>query len=198
MAIPNILKNFRVSADSVRKATDWFRQKVRDLHLQTIPHNIGLTTVNKPLIGHMFLFNYDAKYKDKLPYWDTYPLVLPFNIQSDRMWGLNLHYLPPDYRLMVLAALDKLVVDSKITDQKRMEMSWQILSESTRINYIKPCVHQYLLTGNHVQSKLLLIDSEEWLNAALLPFEAFKARDPNKEGRYNKFDKKQVWRDSLK
>lgn len=195
MALP-FLKNLKINSDSVKKAAEWFKQKIRDLHLQTIPHGIGLTTTTTPLIGHMFLYNYDAKYKEELPYWDTYPLVLPFNVKSDRFWGINLHYLPPEYRLMLLGALNKLVVDSKITNQKRMEMSWNILSESTRLNYIKPTVHQYLLKGNHVKSKLLLIDSEEWYNAVLLPLEAFKGM--NKDGKFVTVDKKQVWRDSLR
>lgn len=195
MALP-FLKNLKINSDSVKKAAEWFKQKIRDLHLQTIPHGIGLTTTTTPLIGHMFLYNYDAKYKEKLPYWDTYPLVLPFNVKSDRFWGINLHYLPPEYRLMLLGALNKLVVDSKISNQKRMEMSWNILSGSTRLNYIKPTVHQYLLKGNHVKSKLLLIDSEEWYNAVLLPLEAFKGM--NKDGKFVTVDKKQVWRDSLR
>lgn len=195
MALP-FLKNLKINSDSVKKAAEWFKQKIRDLHLQTIPHGIGLTTTTTPLIGHMFLYNYDAKYKEKLPYWDTYPLVLPFKVKSDRFWGINLHYLPPEYRLMLLGALNKLVVDSKISNQKRMEMSWNILSESSRLNYIKPTVHQYLLKGDHVKSKLLLIDSEEWYNAVLLPLEAFKGM--NKDGKFVTVDKKQVWRDSLR
>lgn len=195
MALP-FLKNLKINSDSVKKAAEWFKQKIRDLHLQTIPHGIGLTTTTTPLIGHMFLYNYDAKYKEELPYWDTYPLVLPFNVKNDRFWGINLHYLPPEYRLMLLGALNKLVVDSKISNQKRMEMSWNILSGSTRLNYIKPTVHQYLLKGNHVKSKLLLIDSEEWYNAVLLPLEAFKGM--NKDGKFVTVDKKQVWRDSLR
>lgn len=192
-----IFSNLKITPDTVRKASDWFKQKIKDLHLQTIPHNVGHSVTNKPLIGHMFLFNYDAKMKRELPYWDTYPLVLPFNIKSDRFWGLNLHYLPPDYRLMLLAALNKLVVDSKISKQKRMELSWQLIQESSRLNVIKPTVHQYLLTGNHVQSKFLLIDSEEWYNAALLPFEAFKSYDA-KSDRFVKFDKRTVWNDSIR
>lgn len=192
-----LFKNLKITPDTVKKAADWFKRKIKDLHLQTIPHNIGHSAITKPMIGHMFLFNYDAKMKKELPYWDTYPLVLPFNIKSDRFWGLNLHYLPPDYRLMLLATLNKLVLDSKITDQKRMEMTWQILLESSRLNYIKPTVHQYLLTGNHVQSKFLMIDSEEWYNAALLPFEAFKSYNKDKE-QFVKFDKRTVWNDSLR
>ncbi len=195
MAFPS-LKNFTITPDSAAKATEWFKQKVRDLHATATFHGVGHSRHNIPLPGHMFLFHYDAKLKDKLPYWDRYPLVLPFNVQSDRFWGLNLHYLPYEYRVLVLAALNKLVVDSKISEQKRMELSWALLRESMRIKYIRPCVHQYLLQGNHVQSKFLMIDSDEWIAACLLPVEDFaKAKKP---GTYTKFDKRQVWNDSLK
>lgn len=33
-----------------------------------------------PSIGSMFLFKYDAKYKDVLLYWDSLPLVFPLAV----------------------------------------------------------------------------------------------------------------------
>ncbi len=193
------LKNLKITPDSINKAKEWFGRKIKDLHFNASFHGVGHSRMNKPLPGHMFLFHYDAKLKDELPYWDTYPLVLPFNVKSDRFWGLNLHYLPPMYRLQLLAALNKLVVDSKISDQKKMEMSWGILKESTRLNLVKPCVHSYLFTGNHIRSNFMMIDSEEWYQAVLLPLEAFKRRDPlSEKAKYVNFDKKDVWIDSMR
>lgn len=46
-----------------------------------------------PIIGGLFFFKYDAKYKDVLPYWDRFPLLIPFTIESNRFFGFNVHYL---------------------------------------------------------------------------------------------------------
>ena len=193
----SLFNNLKITPDSIQKATDWFKRKIRDLHLGTLPYDIGFKNMKNPLVGHMFLFHYDAKLKETLPYWDTYPLVLPFNVLNDRFYGLNLHYLPYEYRLQLLGALGKLIKDSTISDQKKFELTWGILKESSRMNLIQPCVKQYLLSGNHVQSKLLMIHSDEWFNAVLLPLEAFKAKDKNKD-RFVTYDKHEVWRDSIK
>lgn len=195
----SLFSNLKVTPETIRKSSEWFKRKIKDLHLQTFPHNIGYAKYNKPMIGHMFLFNYDAKFKYELPYWDTYPLVLPFNIKGDRFWGLNLHYLPYEYRLQLLGGLSKLITDSKISEQQKFQISWQILESTARMNLVKPCVHSYLMTGNHIQSNLMMIKSEEWFNAILMPLERFESRDRNaSKEKYIKYDKHKVWNDSLK
>ena len=49
--------------------------------------------LNRYHIGRLNMFLYDPKYKDKLPYYDVFPLVLPIQRYSDGFLGINFHYL---------------------------------------------------------------------------------------------------------
>ena len=43
------------------------------------------------------MFVYDPKTKAKLPFYDTFPLVLPIDTFRGGFIGLNFHYLPTVY-----------------------------------------------------------------------------------------------------
>ena len=64
-----------------RQSRDWFRNLARNKRSVT-PQRI-ITTAPKaqmtrfPEIGFMYHFFYNPKTKDKLPYYDTFPLVFP-------------------------------------------------------------------------------------------------------------------------
>ena len=59
--------------------------------------------------GNMYMMFYDAKTKDKLPYCDRFPLVIPFDTVSVKngFYGINLHYIAPIARVGLLEQLYK-------------------------------------------------------------------------------------------
>ena len=48
------------------------------------------------------MFVYGPKHAKKLPYYDTFPLVLPLERYSDGFLGMNFHYLPIPLRMRLL------------------------------------------------------------------------------------------------
>ena len=66
-----------------------------------------------PMLGNMYLFSYDPKTKETLPYYDRFPLIIPFrpSVVSGKagsgpgFYGLNLHYIPPRLRARLMDAL---------------------------------------------------------------------------------------------
>lgn len=88
-------------------ATKWFAKKMQDYIVS--PEKIMSENRERAspsvLIGNMYFFFYDAKYKETLPYWDRFPLVIPIDFYSESFLGLNLHYL--DYKSRAIL-LDKL------------------------------------------------------------------------------------------
>ena len=48
------------------------------------------------------MFFYDPKFKKTLPYYDTFPLVLPLETYNDGFLGINMHYLPIPLRVNLL------------------------------------------------------------------------------------------------
>lgn len=56
----------------------WFRQRARDIRRvnrkQLMQSNEVIRT-SESVVGNMYMFFYDPKHKDTLPYYDTFPLV---------------------------------------------------------------------------------------------------------------------------
>ena len=136
-------------------------------------------------IGRLCMFFYDPKLKQKLPYYDRFPLVIPIQLYNDGFLGLNLHYIPPNYRAVLMDTLYNSVYRNKHLDEKkRIMISYQIVIGAARNRYYVPCVKRYLYT--HQRSKFFLIEPKDWNFALFLPTE-----------RFAKASKKRVFQESL-
>ena len=163
-----------------REAMSWFKDVVKKTQRAAFPastgrseltgdRNIGVT--GQPTIGQMYLFQYDAKFKDILPYWDVWPLIFPFDYAKNGFYGINLHYLAPNARVDLMLRLIKAQgASGNITENYKLKLNYNIIT-----NYppAKPCIKRYLF--NHVQGKGLYgISGEDWSYAAALPLQKFK------------------------
>lgn len=117
---------------------------------------------------------YLPKYKDKLPYWDKFPLVIPFGVEADSFIGLNLHYLPTAERVKLLTFLQK--HKTKKTTRQYMSLSYSVIKAAAHSDLFKPCVHRYL--KSHLRSRLVKVDHESWENVAVLPVQQFQKGSP--------------------
>ncbi len=170
MGTPNIFE--RVKRDpkfSPDNSSRWFRGRMAALTNGTT-YNIEPLMRNRKLDrfvlpGNMYAFKYDALHKATLPYFDQYPLVIPFRRKGIHFWGLNLHYVHPYTRGLLF---DKL---QQFKDPKdRMMFTWRLV-KSGNFPGAHRCVKQYLLT--QVRSQFLKIEEEEWKIALFLPFQKF-------------------------
>jgi len=126
---------------------------------------------NIPTVGKMSLFLYDPKGKDTLPFYDKFPLVIPFSMSSRSMTGINFHYLPPRLRVVLL---DKLIAISGLkhaSDNAKMKLSWNMLKAASVHKLVAPTVHMYLYS--HMRSQLAMIPQSEWHNTVTLPLARF-------------------------
>jgi hypothetical protein len=175
MATP--FEALRVDPASVKKSQQWYQQQIKNLKNLQNKTNTALRAGDETITpGHLYLFRYDPKHKDTLPYYDTMPLVLPFAWAQGGFLGINLHYLPYGLRFKLMGALLEQVTD--ITDvRSRARVSWAILNNSARFPGVAPCVKHYL--GAHIRSKFLNIPNDQWVAASMMPLEQFKGA--NKE-----------------
>ena len=132
----------------------------------------------------MYYFYYNPKNKTELPYYDKFPLILVLDITPDGFLGLNLHYLPLNYRLAFLDKLMDYAVLNDEDDPVRLRITYDILNASRSFREFKPCLKKYLY--GHVQSKILAVLPNEWEIAVHLPIQQFK-----------KATVEEVWQDSL-
>lgn len=160
-------------------AIDWYRQRASN---QRVTAGSMLTDTEygpkrraSPSPGDMFLFQYDPKTKETLPYYDMFPLVFPFEMLGDGFLGLNLHYLPPTLRGSLMTSLSSLQPKNS---QEGLALSYGILNKYSKFSYFKPCVKRYLYS--HVRSEFLYVSPEEWPIAIFLPLQQFKKASSGK------------------
>lgn len=187
------------TAAGIRKrgpqAREWLRNNIIDIFGTYNPKkrdNILYSSVNdilardgKKFVGKMYMYFYDPKTKKDLPYYDKFPLVFILEIYEDGFLGLNLHYLPPDLRLILFEKLLTLLSNKKYDERTKLRISYKIIKNVARFKLAKPCLKRYLTT--HIRSKIKNVPSEDWEIALFLPVETFR-----------KQIKEVVWNDSRK
>jgi hypothetical protein len=119
----------------------------------------------------MYFFYYDPKHKDKLPYYDRFPLVIPIERYPDGFLGLNLHYIHPKQRIILLDKLSEFANNDKYNETTKLRLSYDLLSSASKVYELQACVKRYLYS--HVESRFLEITADEWDIAALLPVHSF-------------------------
>lgn len=155
-----------------RQARDWFRNKARGTNVNATRMLSGPNMTSGIEPGQMYLFNYDPKYKQELPYYDNFPLVFPIDTVSGGFLGLNMHYLPLRQRAVLMDSLYDLVTDQRYDDKTRIRLSYSVLKGASKFKGFKPTIKKYL--NRQVQSRFLKIESVEWDIALFLPLQNFQ------------------------
>jgi hypothetical protein len=174
-----------------QEAIDWFRKQALQVSrvdkrqiLNTKMPFRRLQALSENSVGKMYMFVYDAKMKDILPYFDTFPLIFPIEFYGDSFLGINLHYLPPVARAKLMDALYSLINNKKYDKTTVIKLSYQILKNAARFKYFQPCIKKYLMS--HVGSPFIYIAPDEWDFALMLPTERFQGAN-----------KQRVFKDSM-
>ena len=128
-------------------------------------------TVTSIAPGRMYFYAYDPKHKDTLPLYDRFPLVIPVEMYSDGLLGLNLHYIRPNLRLALLDKLYETNNNKDFDETTKMQISYNLLQGAARFKNFEPCLKRYL--NAHIRSRIIEIPAHEWEVAALLPVDQF-------------------------
>jgi hypothetical protein len=191
--LENLLNNAERKGIVGRKSEDsikWFRDNARkttktvnSTRLMREEKDNLVNSWTNVGIGKLYFVNYDPKHKSTLPYYDTFPLVIPIHFYKDGFLGLNLHYLPPILRAKLLDALYDTLTNDKFNDRTKMRITYSILSSAAKYRHFEPCVKRYL--GKHFRSRFIRVPPDAWTPAVFLPVEGFE-----------KASTKKVWADS--
>ena len=149
----------------------WYRNRIKELGTPNTAELLRSGKLNKqPTPKHLNMFIYSPKGAKKLPYYDTFPLIMYLKPAEKGFYGLNFHYLPYALRARLLdaAGQDKLSVSAV---------------EGSRLT--KPTIKRYLF--GYLRSMCLKIEPEDNLTAIMLPVQRFKKASDSR-----------VWGDSRK
>jgi hypothetical protein len=101
-----------------------------------------------PRLYNLMYYDYKAKWRRDLPYYDKHPLVFVLEIDGKSFFGVNLHYYTPEERMGIAMSLAE-----------------------DRIPKFTKGAHKYLLS--EVRSPYLILAQKEWQTMSLLPVEEF-------------------------
>ena len=125
MARSKYIQSVVKAAKGRPKSTDWFRDKIKEFGQ---PKAMDLIRDGKqrrsPFFGRLNMFFYDPKLKAKLPYYDTFPLVLPLEGYSDGFLGINFHYLPINLRIRLLDRIVDFSTDTNFDEGTTLDVDY--------------------------------------------------------------------------
>lgn len=157
--------------ENATKARDWLSNTSRNVRVNPNTVINQAKQEDTATIGKMFLFAYEPKHAKTLPYYDRFPLIFPFALDSSGFYGINMHYLPHTYRAVLMDGLYDITSAEQYNANTKVKLSYNILKSSSKLRYFRPCVKRYLNT--HVRSPLALIPADQWNLALFLPLERF-------------------------
>ena len=171
-----------------QSARDWFRTTAKST--KTTPGHVikeadKTQYISTSNIGRMYLFQYDAKHKKTLPYFDQFPLIFPIRKAKGGFYGLNMHYLPLRQRAMLMDALYTTVNNTRYDESTKLKLNMKTLSGAAKFKWFRPTVHHYLT--KQLRSRFVEIAAADWDTALFLPLARFQGASQNK-----------VWQDTRK
>lgn len=149
-----------------KRSQEWFNKVVKS--------SIKTHKPNKPTIGCLYTFAYDAKYKDILPVWDMFPMIVFLGTGVSKagnmlMYGLNLHYIPPKARKEFLEELLKMYPSNKRFNSKtRLKIDWTKVKGMRGADLM---IHSYL--PGHMKGPMLEIHPRDWASSVFMPTQRF-------------------------
>ena len=160
------------------KSAKWFADTLRK--------GVKGHKVSRPTPGKVYAYQYDAKHKDTLPFWDRFPLIIYLGLgkqgSTTLMYGLNLHYIPPKARQQFLEDLLKQYANTKtITNSTKLNIDW---SKVKGFQGADQMIKAYLPA--HIKGPIIEIKPSDWANVVMMPLQSFVSNG-------SKFSSRKVW-----
>tara|TARA_R100000455_G_C6211804_1_gene79122 strand:+ start:37 stop:564 length:528 start_codon:yes stop_codon:yes gene_type:complete len=139
----------------------WYKRKVSELASRISAGRLMREgkILKTPGFNQLNFFRYNPKTKAILPYYDTFPLVMPIDGAKGGFLGINFHYLPIPLRMRLLETLAKRNFDGDYSKLKNIRL-------------IKPCVKHYL--KSQFASGFYRLDELDYAPAIFMPVQSFK------------------------
>ena len=156
------------------KSKTWFQQQALLLSKKRInPRQLFSEekVTSKIIPGKLYMFYYDPKGKDTLPYYDMFPLVFPYASVPGGFMGLNMHYLPYFHRVQLMTRLMQYSNNKNMDETTKLKYSWELIAGVSRFKTAESCIKHYL--KDHVKSMFIEVPGDNWHTAMMLPVERF-------------------------
>ena len=148
-----IFEKIQKDAAGKKRSREWYRSSLIK-YLNEIPEDDENpddgSRENDVQVGEMYFFTYTAKFPERYPWYDSFPLVFVTEITKESFLGANLHYLSPTVRSGYAQSLinneDGVIVPNKT-------------------------IHRYLFS--QISSSFSRVPPSDYIGVSVLPTEKF-------------------------
>ena len=179
--LQTLFDKYKYDSTIALKSKNWFQQQAIMLGQKRINEKKLFKEnkiVSNIIPGKLYMFYYDPKYKETLPYYDRFPLVFPYKAMNNGFMGLNMHYLPHFQRVQLMTRLMAFANNKNLDNTTKIKYSWELINGVSRFKLAESCIKHYL--KDHVDSMFIEIPASEWHTAMMLPVERFVGANKNK------------------
>lgn len=159
-----------------QKSMEWMKERTQKIS-QDIVESKSIKTESRAQWGNIYQFVYRAKHRNKLKYYDAFPMMIVLERYSDGFLGINLHYLPPTLRFVLMDQLWKFVSSptGELDEDTQFLLRYNMLKSLSGRKLYKPCIKRYL--NKQIRSPLYKIPADKWNLAMILPSSRFLSKD---------------------
>lgn len=164
---------------NIRRNTErsmrWFLGRLKGLQKfdrAEIMSSPELIEDNRPVPGKMFMYLYDPKLANTLPFYDKFPLTIIVGPAPGGFHGLNLHYLEPRVRARFLDRIMHYANSRRYDARTKVNITYRLLKGTSNLREFAPCFKHYL--ASHIKSSMVMVPMNEWDIATMLPTADFK------------------------
>jgi hypothetical protein len=171
----NTFEKHKYDQTIVTNSRNWFRQQAQLLVRDGVKPKATFSNAGKIVAtikpGNLYMFFYDPKHKETLPYYDKFPMVFPFAASPTGFTGLNMHYLSYRFRIILLDNLLKFKNTKGLDETTKLRYSWDVIKGISKHKLAEHCVKSYLY--DHIVTNTKMISPVDWTSALMMPVESF-------------------------
>lgn len=186
--VRNAFLNTTTFSQYTRQSVNWFKNYVGN-HFPlriTNARNYLTDKVSNPVPGNMYMYSYDPKTKEQLDYYDTFPLIICLEVYKDGFLGLNLHYVDPQMRAVILLELLTITNNRNYDEKTKFAITYQKLQSLSKMKSVSQhMLKRYLYT--QLKTPISKVKPDDWEIVIFLPLQNFK-----------KAYSSQVWKDAYR
>lgn len=165
----------------------WFKAKLAQIggvNRRELLKDPNLSARNRPKVGSLYFYFYDPKHRDKLPYYDAFPLIIMVGPAQGGFYGLNLHYLSPVVRARFFDKLQETANNKKYDESTRLKINYEMLKSVQKYKEFAPCFKHYLYS--QVEGRVVMVEPPEWEIALFLDVAQFQKAQQRKVWKQSK------------
>lgn len=162
---------------NTKLSQEWFFDRIREINKepvdrQSIVRNPPIKMAGNQFLGRMYLFRYNPAGRQKMPYFDRFPLIIMIEKSKEGFMGLNLHYLPMDLRQKLFYGLLTRASNSEFRWNTYLKIDYNYLKSRTNLRAYRACIKRYRY--DQILGRIANVPAPEWEVAVHLPLASWR------------------------